>query len=415
MRYVILACLAAGLLFPGFAQKVVIEYWDATTQASREWWRATMVETFNKLYPNIEVRLLVIPFAEYFTKLQAAFAAGTVPDVFAVDCPLVPRYAEVENVLLELDEYFKYEMDDFVEPSLIDATWKGHFYAVPYCQGGQAIYYNKQMFAELGLQPPTDPENAWTWEYVIEIAKRLTKDLDGDGTPDIWGIVLEQVDRPYQVNVLLESKGARVISPDGTTVRGYLNSPEAIEAATFYWKLFNEWKVAPRASLPELFGQGKAAMFWGGPAQIALWTTKYPDLEWGVMPLPYFEGGRKVSPCGAWHLGIYKNTPHVAEALQFVRFMTNEAAIDLNYLITNYLPVRRSTYQIFDIFNTYPIGVFAKQLFTTASPRPRTVAYLEYEEILRTAYRNIMSGADPATELNNAVVLIDRVLSRYMK
>ncbi|MEM3433532.1 MAG: ABC transporter substrate-binding protein [Candidatus Methanomethyliaceae archaeon] len=408
--------LSMMLVFSGVAhsEKVVLQYWDITTHPSKEWWRSAMIEAFNKLYPDIEVQLFVVPFDEYFQKLQVAFAAGTAPDVFAVDCPMVPRYVVVDDVLLPLDEYFKYEMADFLEASMAEATWDGHFYAVPMFQSSQALFYNKRMFAELGLQPPTDPEDAWTWEQVVEVAKKLTKDLDGDGTPDIWGLLIEQIDRPYQLNPLLESKGAQLIAPDGSTVNGYLNSPAAVEAMTFYWKLFNEWRITPRQPMLELFGEGKAAMVLGGPWNIARWKL-YPDLEWGVMPHPYFEGGRKVTPCGSWHLGIYKYSKHVKEAVQFIAFMTDYSGTDLNYIITAYLPVRKSTYILHDLFDQYPINVFAKQLFTSASPRPRLPAYLEFEDILRRAYQNVMAGGDPASELNAAVTQIDRILARYRR
>ena len=398
----------------GYAEKVVLQYWDVTTQPSKEWWRSAMIEAFNKLYPNIEVQLFTVPFDDYFTKLEAAFAAGTAPDVMAIDAPDVPRRAE-QGVLLPLDEYFQYELSDFLEASLAEATWKGHLYAVPMYQSSQAIFYNKRMFAELGLEPPVDPEEAWTWEKVVEVARQLTKDLDGDGTPDIWGLIIEQIDRPYQLNPLLESKGAQLISPDGTTVNGYLNSPAAIEAMEFYGKLFNEWKIAPKEALPELFGTGRAAMFWGGPWNIARWEELYPDLEWGVMPHPYFEGGRKVTPSGSWHLGVYKYSKHPIEAIRFITFLIDMSGCDLQYEITKYLPVRKSTYIIHNIFETYPINIFAKQLFTTASPRPRTPAYLEFEDILRQVYRNVMAGADAAAELNKAVVLIDRYLAQWRR
>jgi multiple sugar transport system substrate-binding protein len=213
----------------------------------------------------------------------------------------------------------------------------------------------------------------------------------------------------------LESKGAQLISPDGTTVNGYLNSPAAIEAMEFYGKLFNEWKIAPKEALPELFGTGRAAMFWGGPWNIARWEGLYPDLEWGVMPHPYFEGGRKVTPCGSWHLGVYKYSKHPIEAIRFITFLIDMSGCDLQYEITKYLPVRKSTYIIHNIFETYPINIFAKQLFTTASPRPRTPAYLEFEDILRQVYRNVMAGADAAAELNKAVVLIDRYLAQWRR
>jgi len=406
--------LVAGFMLPVFAEKVVLQYWASVTHPTRELWREKMIEAFNQSYPNIEVRLLRIPFAEYFTKLAVAFAAGTGPDVFEVDCTMTPRYVW-DGVLVDLTPYLQYELDDFLEASLAEGMVDEKLYAVPLLQSSQAIYYNKKMFQELGIEPPVDPDEAWTWEQVVEIAKKLTKDLDGDGEPDIWGIIVEKPDRLDQINPLLESKGATLLSPDGKTVLGYLNSEAAIEALAFYGKWYNEWKISPKQSTKDLFGLGKAAMMWAGPWNITWLHETYPELEWGVMPHPYFEGGRKVTPCGAWHLGVCSNSKHIFEAIRFVGFMSDWSAADLNFQITNYLPARKSTYVLYKILDTYPMNVFAKQLFTTASPRPRTPAYLEYEEILREAYQNVIGGADAEAELNRAATLIERVLQRYTK
>jgi len=406
--------LAAVFVLPVLAEKVVLQYWASVTHPTREQWRDKMIEAFNNLYSDIEVRILRIPFAEYFTKLAAAFAAGTGPDVFEVDCTMTPRYVW-DGVLVDLTPYFENELADFLEASLAEGMVNGKLYAIPLLQSSQAIFYNKKMFQELGIEPPTDPDEAWTWEQVVEVAKKLTKDLDGDGEPDIWGIIVEKPDRLDQINPLLESKGATLISPDGKTVMGYLNSAPAIEALAFYGKWYNEWKISPKISTKDLFGMGKAAMMWAGPWNIRWLQETYPDLEWGVMPHPYFEGGRKVTPCGAWHLGVYSKSNHIFEAIRFVGFMSDWSAADLNYEITNYLPARKSTYTLYNIFNTYPMNIFAKQLFTTASPRPRTPAYLEYEEILREAYRNVINGADAAAELNRAAMLIEKVLQRYTR
>jgi len=51
----------------------------------------------------------------------------------------------------------------------------------------------------------------------------------------------------------------------------------------------------------------------------------------------------------------------------------------------------------------------------TAIRRPATPAYREYEDILRTAFRNVMEGGDAKGELDAAAQKIDRELAKYTK
>ena len=392
-------------------ENVTITYWDIMTNPSKTRWRKNMVDAFNELYPNITVKTSYFPFDDYFTKLESSFAGGNAPDVMAIDAPNVPRRVEVDDVLLELDKYFAEQKNDFIDASMEEATWKGKFYAVPMYQSSQAIFYNKDMFEDAGIDPPEKVENAWTWEHFVEVAQKLQ--VTEDGETKVWGLVIDQWDRPYQIDAFLDSKGAELIGPDKETTDGYLNSPEAIEALEFYSNLFNKWEIAPKDPLPEAFGNGRAAMWLTGPWWISGMKSDYPDINFGVMPLPYFKDGKKASPSGSWHLGIYNETDHPKAAAKFVAHLTDWSGGDLNFQVTRYLPTRKETYRIHEeSLGTPPESVFAEQLRDTASPRPRLPEYRSFENILRGAYRDIALGADPEERINQAVRRIDRQLER---
>jgi len=52
------------------------------------------------------------------------------------------------------------------------------------------FFYNKELFEDEGLDDPYDlfVEGEWTWEKAGELARQLTRDTDGDGEVDQWGI-----------------------------------------------------------------------------------------------------------------------------------------------------------------------------------------------------------------------------------
>jgi hypothetical protein len=78
--------------------------------------------------------------------------------------------------------------------------------------------------------------------------------------------------------------------------------------------------------------------------------------------------------------------------------------------------VRRSTFEAFpDEFKQLPNSLFFHEVTHTAVRRPSTPAWREYEDLLRTAIRNVIAGADAQTELDAAVIRIDAALARYRR
>jgi len=369
------------------------------------------VEFFEKNYPNVKVSLELIPFDQYFQKVAIALTSGSGVDVFDVDSPLVASYA-YQDALLPLDEYVdKNDWQDFVDVERQTATYNGRIVSLPWSSSEQGLYYNIEMLQEAGIKPASSPEDRWTWEQTLDAARRLTK-RNPDGSTLVWGFVFEQPDRPYQILPLMQSNGAQVISPDGKKVSGYINSPEAIEAIRFYGDLFNRWKVSPQKPIPDAFGTKQAALFLANTPWVNILKTRFQDVRFGVMPHPYFK--KPVTPTGAWHIGVFKKTRYPKEAAELAKAFASKELADTVFKTMNYMPVRKSTYEKFaDDFKRPPFNLFLWELEHTAIRRPATPAYREYEDILRTALRNVMEGGDPKTELDAAAEKIDRELAKY--
>jgi ABC-type glycerol-3-phosphate transport system substrate-binding protein len=223
-----------------------------------------LIADFEKENPNIKIDIQLIPFSQLFQTLEVRLLSGGKPDVYIVDGPLTPSYA-ARGYLLPLDEYFSAdELGAFFDASLVTARYNNKLYSIPYATSSAGLFYNRDIFKEYGVACPSKKaDERLTWEEVAKIAQQLTIDENQDGQIDIWGLVIEQVDRPYQLLPLAQSNGAKAISADGLRTDGYITSPEFIEAATFYWRLFNDWKVSPQglndsAKSREYFGNGKA-------------------------------------------------------------------------------------------------------------------------------------------------------------
>src|SRR5690606_24573220 len=61
---------------------------------------------------------------------------------------------------------------------------------LPYAYTGEVLWYNPDLFDQAGLaHPPSDwKDTGWTCTDFVNAARRITRDVDGDGRPDVWGL-----------------------------------------------------------------------------------------------------------------------------------------------------------------------------------------------------------------------------------
>jgi multiple sugar transport system substrate-binding protein len=265
-------------------------------------------------------------------------------------------------------------------------------------------------------------EDRWTWEQVVDAAKKLTKDNKGDGKVDVWGFEFDQVSRLYQLQCLGESLGSSLVSPDGLKTQGFLNSDQWVKAAQWYSDLFNKWKVSPKnvspAESPDLFANGKVAMFVGGEWNVPRFQEA--GVDFAIAPFPYFKEGRPVTGTGSWHIGVAKGSSHKAEAAKFAKFLTeNEEGSKIWFEAQGQLPATQALltaienaekYRSFPL-DAYLLGVYEAR--NSAVFRPVTPGYLQLEDIFFSTFEDIRNGVDPKQALDGAAERVDRFLAQF--
>jgi multiple sugar transport system substrate-binding protein len=407
---------AALLATGGWATAVSAE--QATLNALWMGWPEEQVDplmdAFREAHPEITLNVERIPFAQIFQTIEVRLnARGPDPDIFIVDSPLTASYA-VRGYLLDLTPHL--DASRFTKAGLAAGTVDGKIYSAPFGSSSALLFYNKKLLAEAGIEPPsTDPAERWTWAELVDAAKKVAKPDQG-----IWGFVFEQAERPYQLLPLPMSLGAEMISADGLTATGYLDSAKSAEAFQFYQDLYQKEQVSPPGVFDnnltfELFGTGKVGFFVGNPYDLVNLPNKYPDLEWGLAPHPYFADGTPVTPTGAWHIGVNPNTDQMEAALTFIDFMMQDDTQRLWLSLRPYPPVLEAVWEA-EADTTFADpgwGIVRHELAETARARPATPGWREYEDIMRLAIRDIQTGADVQATLTAAAERIDRELAKY--
>ena len=375
-----------------------------------------LAKVFGQKYPNIEVKIERVTFREVFQQNQTRLGSGSdTPDIVAVDAPLVASYGS-RGWLSPLDEAFSAEQLADMVPALVDSgKYQGKLLAPPIWNSTQLLYYNLDLFQKAGVTPPGADER-WTWDQVLDAAKKLT-------SSDVFGFQFEQYNRIYQLQPLPQGKGAKVIGDDGLTVDGIVNSNEWVDAFTWFSDIHTQSKVAPQGNIDvnELFINQKLAMCIRGPWAIKSYADAKLPFQWRAAPHPYWgEGGPIVVPTDSWHVGVNKNSPHQAEVIQFIQWVTSAEAGQFWYERGDNWP---SQVSLLDKITKDPANAdWPGKAYTIAAgesqhgvARPLTVGYQEYEDILSTTFEDIRNGGDVKEGLDNAARQIEREMQKYRK
>jgi ABC-type glycerol-3-phosphate transport system substrate-binding protein len=386
--------------------------------------KTQLIDEFMK-ETGIKVRLEGYPHREMLQVIEVQIGGGdTTPDVYWVDSPLTASYA-VRGRLAPLGKYFPDAQERWTKAGIAAGSWQGELYSAPFETSTQVMFYNKDLFDLAGIEPPSaDPDERWTWGQVVDAAQKIQAVANKDGVTKVWGLLLEQINRPYQLLPLPQSLGGGSgVSADGLKASGYLNNAEWKKAAKWYYDLFNTWKISPKGiGADQVFDQflaGNAAMIVAGTWDIPKMEAD-AEFEWGLAAHPYFEEGEPVTPTGSWHLGVNPNTKQMDAAIEFIRFMTcREESIEKRFKSIGQLVPSDVMFQVIkndSQYEVFPRNVYtmaAYELGNTAMVRPVTPGFLEWEDLVIKMFEDIRNGADPEKTLDQMASRIDRTLAKY--
>lgn len=309
-----------------------------------------LVARFHELHPDIRIRIESTPWATHNQKILAAHNAGSgLPDVGRIGN--VASAAAIGYVL-PLDEH----VDEAWRATILDTAWadvtfparegeEAKTWAIPKMLATETWYYNKTMFEEAGLDPDNPPQ---TLDEFVEAARKLTRDTDGDGRTDQWGVALtvNAEGGPYRQYIMAaNSFGGRVVagrnaeSEPGDEI--VWNSPETIAAFEWLKALKDEGLTPPSVmtdtvrDVANAFRAGTVAMAYMGPWEMAATREVFEanGWEWGLFRWPEGPAGRgEFMYVGA--LGLFSQTDNVDEAIEYLRFYTSPEGLGL-YMKTN--------------------------------------------------------------------------------
>ncbi len=231
-------------------------------------------------------------------KLLAQMVAGEAPDLMFGCCTWFPIIAQ-KGQFLDLRAYVESDLDPALIEDFDPAQYNAYFlpdgtqYALPKYHGALALFYNKDLFDEYGVEYP--PAEGWTLEEYQAAMEKLTVDTDGDGETNIWGSMIDVVSED-RVQMYVNNHGGHIVNPEDAT-DCMLDEPEA--QAGLQW-LYDRMQVdGTMATALDVGKVGTQAAFING--QVAMvedgsWALKNilynAPFRVGIAPFPAGPAGR---------------------------------------------------------------------------------------------------------------------------
>ena len=348
-----------------------------------------ILDDFREQQPELEFKYEPIP-GNYSEKLQLMLGTNTAPDLFYLKGMVAPSYMSFE-ILQPLDDLIantpEFDKEDFYPFALEAFQREGKQYGVPKDFNTYVLFYNKKLFREAGID--TFPTN---WEELEQMSAQLTIDKDGDGKKDQYGFIVEPV--VEMVMPFVYQNGGYFQNPDGSLG---ITDDAFIGALEYYYGLYKKG-VATMAQNEgvawngDAFGREICAMAMSGGWLIPFLKDNFPDLEYGIVPLP--AGKQRATVAFTTAYAIPESSKFTNEAWQLTSYLTGKKGM-ADWTKTGVaMPTRRSVAQA-NGFHEHPIySVFME---SAEFARPFQVRYSErgFEEVVTGFQAIFFTGKSP--------------------
>ena len=380
----------------------------------------SMTAEFNAENPDIQVEAVYTGnYDDTVTAIQTAIQGGNAPDLFVSLATQRFTMASTKmamplNDLIAADPEGQAFVDDFIDGFMLDSYVDGQTYSIPFQRSTMVMFYNKDAFKEVGLDPEAPPAN---WTEMVEYAQKLTNDKrygvgialnSGSAQWAFTGFSLENC-----------TNGVGLMNPNGKEV--YFNTPENIEALQLWLDLQNKYNcMAPGivqwTDLPTQFLAGEVAMIYHTTGNLTN-IKNNATFDFGVCFMP--AGRQYGAPTGGGNFYITNGISEERQqaAWKYIKFMCETERAAQWSIDTGYVATRNSCYEtelLKDYYASFPQALVAYEQLQYAQPELTTYSAAEMWRILNDNIQAAVTGEMTAAEaLEAAQEQGDELLADY--
>ncbi|CAM5568010.1 ABC transporter substrate-binding protein [Streptomyces hirsutus] len=385
-----------------------LTYWASNQGASVEIDKKVLQPELDKFekQTGIKVKLEVVPWSDLLNRILTAATSGQGPDVLNIGNTWSASL-QATGALMPWDAKAFDRIggkDRFVDSALGSTGAEDQDpAAVPLYSMAYALYYNKQMLADAGVDAPPV-----TWDELVAAGKKVSKGGK-------WGIGMEGSNPSENIHhafVFAQQHGADFFTADG---KPDFTNDGAVTAVKQYVDLMAKDKIiapgnaeyAQNQSVSD-FAKGKTAMLLWQSASANLKSQGMADDSYGIAPVPVQSGtpgaGKQVNSMVAGiNLAVFKNSDNIDGATDFVKFMTSDAEQKiLNTAYSSIPPVKAA--QEDAAFNSPANSVLKDTLAQSAVALPQVPDESQFETAVGTAIKDLFADAAGGREVTTASV-----------
>lgn len=353
--------------------QVTVEMWDYLSgETANDSINAAIAE-FEKANPDIKVKRTTFAFADLSKSILQGSVGGQVPDVAVVDVVDNQNFASL-GMLKDLSND-GINKSDFFDGPWSSVVYEGKTYGIPLNSNNLALYYNKQMLKDAGVEVPTD------WASLKDAAKKTTKG-------DVKGIAISAVkseSATFQILPFVWQTGGDLkdYATSGATALAYLRG--LIDDGSMSEAVSNYTQEDARTQ----FITGKSAMMINGPWELAT-LTKDAQFDWDVAPLP--KDKRAATSMGGENVVVMNGAKQSDAAVKLAKFLTSAEGAKIYCDGSGQLSSRPDLQGKLKLSNDAKLKVFESQL-ADAHARAYGKDYPKISEAIQLSMQEALTGA----------------------
>ncbi|MEE1928608.1 extracellular solute-binding protein [Streptomyces sp. TRM 70351] len=314
-----------------------VTFWDTSNDAEKGVYQK-IAEDFEKEHPGVDVRYVNIGFDDAQNKFKNAANAGEAPEVMRTEVAWVADFASLQ--LIEPLGDVVEDQDDYLPQAWGSTQYEGETYALPQVTDTLALFYNKELLAEAGVEVPSSVEE-------LKASADAIKDKGGAtplylrGDDSYWFL-------PYiygEGGDLLDAEAEKVTVDEPAGVAAFETIKDLLDSGVAETDLTDGYANQERA-----FNNGDVAMMVNGPWAIegTLAGAQFKDNPDNLGVAPVLAGSQgQGAPQGGWNLSVYAGAEpeNMAAAKAFAAYMSSAEVQQRTTEELSLLPTRSSVYE----------------------------------------------------------------------
>lgn len=388
------------------ADEVTIELVDVLGDRDADTYRPVVDRLAAEHGVDVTLEFTEVPYEDIKRTLQTRVGGGNPPDVAAVDHIWLGEFID-GDALLDLPTLpDAVDVDDYIDPFVECLYDDGTPYGVPVSTDVRGMYWDREAFADAGLDPADPPE---TWPEFFEAARRL------HDPPARYGAGYLVAGGRWLVNLF--AAGGDVLA-DGRPEPQFQEAP-GVDAAGFLDRLYNEAAVGPPEP-PYADGARFARSFLRGEYAMTVIEGSWLDYFWenmdaadgdmverfGFAPTPRPEGGSVATVSGG-HLWVgFRGTDHPDVVRAFLEVAAGTEFKRHLALDTGRIPVRESLQDDPELWASVAYADQVRELLDHARLRPSRNWPVVARELDPALQRVAFDEEDPETALADAATAV---------